>query len=57
LGNMVKVVVNKNQYKLTIPKDIAIAKGWGKGTVLRFIETPNGDIILRETKIKKEDKK
>ena len=53
---MVKVVVNKNQYKITIPKDIAIAKGWGKGTVLRFVETENGDIILRETKLKKEDK-
>jgi len=45
---MVKVIVNNGQYKLTIPKDLALAKGWGPGTVLRFIEAPNGDIILRE---------
>ena len=47
---MVKVVVNNGQYKLTIPKELAIAKGWTSKTRLRFIETPNGDIILRELK-------
>ncbi|MBW2988234.1 hypothetical protein DRJ48_05355 [Candidatus Woesearchaeota archaeon] len=45
---MVKVVVNNGQYKITIPKELALAKGWGPGTVLRFIETPEGDVILRE---------
>jgi len=50
---MVKVIVNHGQYKLTIPKELALAKGWGPGTILRFIETPNGDIILRELKQKR----
>ena len=45
-----KVVVNNGQYKLTIPKELALAKGWKAGTVLRFIETRAGDIILRELK-------
>jgi bifunctional DNA-binding transcriptional regulator/antitoxin component of YhaV-PrlF toxin-antitoxin module len=45
---MVKVVVNNGQYKLTIPKELALAKGWGPGTILRFIETPEGGIILRK---------
>ena len=52
---MVKVVVNKGQYKITIPKELALAKGWDKSTILRFIETPNGDIILREVKLPKKN--
>ena len=51
---MVKVVVNNGQYKITIPKDIAIEKGWNSKTKLRFVETAEGDIILREIK---EDKR
>jgi bifunctional DNA-binding transcriptional regulator/antitoxin component of YhaV-PrlF toxin-antitoxin module len=47
--NMVKVIVNNNQYKITIPKDLAEAKGWNKGTKLRFIETPEGTVILQQT--------
>ena len=50
---MVKVVVNQGQYKITIPKDLALAKGWNKDTILRFIETPDGEIILREVKLPK----
>jgi len=47
---MVKVVVNNGQYKITIPKDLAEAKGWNKKTKLRFIENEKGDIIIREIK-------
>ncbi len=54
---MVKVVVNKGQYKITIPKELALAKGWGKNTILRFIETPDGEIILREIKLPRGNKK
>ncbi len=54
---MVKVVVNNGQYKITIPKELALAKGWKAGTVLRFIEAPNGDVILRELPITKEEEK
>ena len=45
-----KVVLNNGQYKLTVPKELAQAKGWKAGTIIRFIETPEGDVILREMK-------
>ncbi len=45
---MVKVVVNNGQYKITIPKDLAEAKGWTSKTRLRFIEDAEGNVILRE---------
>ena len=45
---MVKVVVNNNQYKITIPKELAEAKQWTKETRIRFIETVEGTIILKE---------
>ena len=54
---MVKVVVNNGQYKITIPKDLAIEKGWNSKTKLRFIEDAEGNIILREIKEKKGGKK
>jgi len=47
---MVKVVVNNGQYKLTIPKDLAEEKGWNSKTKLRFVETADGEIVLREIK-------
>ena len=50
---MVKVVVNNGQYKITIPKDIAVEKRWNSKTKLRFVETAEGDIILREIKEEK----
>ena len=54
---MVKVVVNNGQYKLTIPKDIAEAKGWTSKTRLIFIMTLEGDILLKEIPEKKGGKK
>jgi bifunctional DNA-binding transcriptional regulator/antitoxin component of YhaV-PrlF toxin-antitoxin module len=50
---MVKVVVNNGQYKITIPKDIAEAHGWSSKTRLRFVEDSEGNITLKELKIKK----
>lgn len=50
-----KVVVNRGQYRITIPKELAIAKGWKAGTILRFIECPDGRILLKEVKIKNEN--
>jgi len=49
---MVKVVVNNGQYKITIPKELAIAKGWNSKTRLRFVEALDGTIILKEVKVK-----
>ena len=45
---MVKVVINNGQYKITIPKELAEAKGWTSDTRLRFIEAPDGTIMLKE---------
>ena len=50
---MVKVVVNNGQYKITLPKELALSKGWGKNTILRFVEDTEGNILLREVKLKK----
>jgi len=50
---MVKVVVNNGQYKITIPKELALTKGWDSKTVLRFVEDTEGNVILREVKLKK----
>lgn len=45
---MVKVVVNNGQYKITVPKDIALAKGWNSKTRLIVIMNAEGDIVLKE---------
>ena len=50
---MVKVVVNNGQYKLTIPKDIAIAKNWDKDTRLLVTLDNEGNVILKELPKKK----
>ena len=45
-----RVVSYKDQYRVTIPKDLAEEKGWKAGTKLRFVEDVNGNIILKEIK-------
>lgn len=45
---MVNVVVNNNQYRITIPKYLAEGKQWGSNTRLRFIETVEGTVIIKE---------
>lgn len=50
---MVKVVVNNGQYKITIPKDIAEAKGWNSNTRLMVVMNAEGDMVLREISNKK----
>ena len=50
---MVKVVVNNGQYKITIPKELALSRGWNANTILRFIEDLDGNIILKQVKLKK----
>lgn len=51
---MSKIVVNNGQYKITIPKELAIAKGWNSKVRLRFIEAQDGTVILKE--MREEDK-
>jgi len=35
-------------YRITIPKELAEDKDWKPGTILRFVEAPDGTIILKE---------
>ncbi|MFH1053285.1 MAG: hypothetical protein V1740_02595 [Candidatus Woesearchaeota archaeon] len=49
---MVKVVVNNGQFKITIPKELALEKGWNSKTRLKFIEDQEGNIILKEVILK-----
>ena len=49
-----RVVAYKGQYRITIPKDLAEAKGWKPGTKLRFVEDTEGNIILKELEEKNE---
>ena len=51
---MVKVVVNNGQFKITIPKEIALERGWNKNTRLKFLEDTQGNIILKEVKLSEE---
>jgi bifunctional DNA-binding transcriptional regulator/antitoxin component of YhaV-PrlF toxin-antitoxin module len=43
----VKIVNNRGQFKITIPKDIIDSKGWNSEMRLRFVEDLAGNIILR----------
>ena len=54
-----KVVAYNNQYRITIPKELAEERGWKPGTRLKFIEDLTGNIMIKEVKIggKKEAKK
>ena len=52
-----KVVLNHNQYKITIPKELAEEKGWGPGTKLRFVEDLDGRVFLKVVETKPLKKK
>lgn len=52
-----KIVSYKDQYRITVPKDIIIDKGWKAGTILRFVEDKDGNIFLKEVKSSGEDSK
>jgi len=45
-----KIIENRGQLRVTIPKEIVIAKGWKKGTRLMFVEDKEGNIYLKEIK-------
>ncbi len=47
---MVKIVNNRGQYKITIPKEIVEVKGWDENTKVRFVEDLDGNIVLKEIK-------
>ncbi|MCB9362327.1 hypothetical protein H6504_02735 [Candidatus Woesearchaeota archaeon] len=51
---MVKIVNNRGQYKITLPKDLVESKGWNEQTRLRIVEDQDGNIILKEIEVKKD---
>ncbi len=42
-----KIVANNGQYKITIPKDLVLDKGWKAGDEIRFVEDTEGRIFLK----------
>jgi bifunctional DNA-binding transcriptional regulator/antitoxin component of YhaV-PrlF toxin-antitoxin module len=52
-----KVVLNRGQYKITIPKELAEERKWGPGTKIRFVEDLEGDIFLKIVELKTLTKK
>jgi len=42
-----RIVSNNGQYKITLPKDLVVDKGWKAGDELRFIEDMEGRIFLK----------
>ena len=49
---MPKVIVGfAGQCRITIPKELASAKGWNKkGVALRFIESEEGKVYIKKAK-------
>jgi hypothetical protein len=42
-----KIVENNGQYKITLPKDLVLDKGWKAGDEIRFVEDTEGRIFLK----------
>ena len=41
---------NKQQFIVTVPKGLVLAKGWKQGDKLEFVIDNKGEIIIRRTK-------
>ena len=41
---------NKQQFIITIPKGLVLAKGWKQGDKLEFVIDNKGDIIIRRSR-------
>ena len=52
-----KVVAYNGQYRITIPKELAEEKDWKPGTKLKFIERPDGTIVLKVVEEKRAKQK
>jgi bifunctional DNA-binding transcriptional regulator/antitoxin component of YhaV-PrlF toxin-antitoxin module len=48
-----RIVENNGQYKITLPKDLVMDKGWKPGDELRFVEDMDGRVFLKVIKAKK----
>jgi len=47
-----KLQNNKGQFRLTLPKDLVKAKGWGQGTELVIALDQDNNIIIKQIKKK-----
>ena len=47
---MVKLQGSEKQLRLTVPKDVAILKGWKKGMEVFFIIDENKNVKLKDMK-------
>ena len=46
---MVRIQLDANgQYKITLPKQIVLAKNWKKGDRIRILITGDGDLVLKK---------
>jgi bifunctional DNA-binding transcriptional regulator/antitoxin component of YhaV-PrlF toxin-antitoxin module len=50
-----KIVENNGQYKITLPKDLVLDKGWKAGDEIRFVEDTEGRIFLKVVSSQKSD--
>ena len=41
---------NKQQFIITLPKGLVLAKGWKQGDKLEFIIDNKGEIVIKKTK-------
>ncbi len=41
---------NKQQFIVTVPKGLVLAKGWKKGDTLEFVIDNKGEIIMRKSR-------
>jgi len=39
---------NKKQFMITVPKGLALAKGWKQGDILEFVIDNRGDIVIKK---------
>jgi bifunctional DNA-binding transcriptional regulator/antitoxin component of YhaV-PrlF toxin-antitoxin module len=44
---MVKIINNRGQYKITLPKELVESKGWNSNTKIRFVEDLDGNVFLK----------
>jgi bifunctional DNA-binding transcriptional regulator/antitoxin component of YhaV-PrlF toxin-antitoxin module len=43
---------NKQQFIVTLPKGLVLAKGWKQGDKLEFIINNKGEIVIKKCKIR-----
>ena len=50
-----KIVEHKGQFRITIPRDLILDKGWNTDTRILFVEGEDGRVFLKEIEEAKEE--